>query len=305
MKRSVIWLLALAVFLTLWSGPGARAAEPMRLATGGAGDFFWVMGKELCRIWSEDGLPASVVETAGDRQNMDLVVSGKADAALVSGFALAGYLAEHPGAPIVTVASCWKSPVHVFLNREFIKTGSLADLTGRRLYLGPEASPDGIAARRILAALGIKPNRYAREISETELLSVMTDFIKRELDGAVIIGPAPDPMVRDIISGAGGIMGLIPAGPDDIAVLSAAGLPVFAATLPKESYSYQSDDIQLIAEGTYLIARTELPNETARLLSSGIFENAGRLAAYFPQGGKLSASDAAAHPVAPMQPALK
>ncbi len=61
----------------------------------------------------------------------------------------------------------------------------------------------------------------------------------------------------------------------------------------------------MIAEGTYLIAGADLPGETARRLSAGIFDNAGRIAAYFPQGGTLSAENATAHPVAPLHPALK
>ncbi len=291
--------------LALWPCLGARAARTMNLATGPAGDFFWIMGNELCRIWGDEGLPTEAVETAGDRENMDLVVSGKADVALVSGLALADFLKDNPGAPIVTVASCWKSVVHVMLNRDFVKTGSVSDLEGRKLYLGPKASPDGDAARRILAALGVKPNRYVREISRFELLEIMTDFRQRELDGAVIIGPVVDPMVRDIISGSGDIMRFIRADERDVAALSEAGLPLFLSTIPKESYSYQPDEVEAIAMGTYLVSRRDLPDETARRLSAGIFENANRIAAYFPRGGTLSAEGAAAHLIAPLHPALK
>jgi TRAP transporter TAXI family solute receptor len=305
MKRRITWTLVLAGALLVWSGPGARAGEPLGLATGQPGDFFWIMGKELCRVWGADGLPAEVVETAGDGENIDLVVSGKADAALVSGLALADFLKANPGAPIVTVASCWKSAVHVILNGQFIKTGSVCDLAGKKLYLGSEISPDGIAVRRILAALGITPKRYVREIGRSELLAAMTDFRKQELDGAIIIGPVPDPMVRDIISGTGGSMRFIPADESIASALRAAGLPVFLSTIPKESYSYQADDVAVIAMGTYLISRNDLADETARRLSAGIFKNANRIAGYFPQGQMLLPEDAAAHLIAPLHPGLK
>ncbi len=216
MRRRVVCSCILAAVIAAWCGCGAYAAGPLSLATGQPGDFSWVMGKELCRIWSEEGLPAEVVETAGDRENIDLVAAGKADIALVSGIALAGFLAEHPGSPIVTVASCWERPVHVMLNKEAHQDRHDARPGERKLYLGPEASPDGIAARRILAVLGIKPYRHTRDVAETELLSVMTDFVKQELDGAIVIGPVGDPMVRDIIGGSGGLYGLIPA--DEAAV---------------------------------------------------------------------------------------
>ncbi|MBN2225091.1 MAG: TAXI family TRAP transporter solute-binding subunit [Deltaproteobacteria bacterium] len=303
--RAAVCSGILVGILVAWSGLGAHAAGPIRLATGPAGDFFWIMGKELCRVWSAEDLAAEVVETTGDRENLALVVSGKADAALVSGFALADFLAEQPGAPVVTVASCWKSAVHVMLNNEFIKTDTLRDLEGRHLYLGPEASPYGNAVRRILAGLGIKPYRYVREIAKSELLGVMTDFIGRELDGAVIVGPVADPMVRDIVGGTGGIMGLIPADQADVSALSGAGLPVFALTIPKETYPYQTEDLVVIGVGTYLVARPDLSDETARKLAAGIFDNAGRIAAYFPRGGTLSVEEAAAHPVAPLHPGLK
>jgi TRAP transporter TAXI family solute receptor len=289
----------------VWCGSGAYAAGPLSLATGQPGDFFWVMGKELCRIWSADGLPAEVVETAGDRENIDLVAAGKADIALVSGIALAGFLAEHPGSPIVTVATCWEKPVHVMLNKKLIETGTMRDLEKRKLYLGTEASPDGVAARRMLAVLGIEPYRHTRDVAETELLSVMTDFVKQELDGAIVIGPVGDPMVRDIIGGSGGIFGLIPADEAAVSALAGTGLPLFLSTIPANSYPYHPDPVHVIAEGTYLIAGADLPGETALALSSGIFDNASRIAAYFPVGGTLSSENATAHPVAPLHPALK
>ncbi len=304
MKRRIALCLSVTVgILVTWSC--LAAAAPLRLATEHAGGFFWIMGKELCRIWDGAGTPAGVVETTGEHQNLELLVSGKADLALVSGFALSDYLAENPGAPVVTVATCWTSAVHVLLNKKFIETGTMRDLDGRHLYLGPETSPAGIAARRILEALGITPNRYVRDIPPSQLLDVMTDFVTRELDGAIVIGPVPDPMVRDIVSDTGGTMRLIPASAADVAALAAAGLPVFLATIPIDSYAYQPDDLTVIAEGTYLVSRPDLPGETANKLRDNIFANAGRLAAYFPRGGTLSAKDAAAHPVAPMHPALR
>jgi len=263
------------------------------------------MGKELCRIWSEEGLPAEVVETAGDRENIELVSAGKADIALVSGIALAGFMAEHPGAPIVTIASCWEKPVHVMLKKKLIETGTMRDLEKRKLYLGEKASPDGIAARRILAVLGIEPYRHTRDVAETELLSVMTDFVKQELDGAIVIGPLGDPMVRDIIGGSGGLYGLIPADEAAVSALTGAGLPLFLSTIPAGSYPYLPDPVRVIADGTYLIAGADLPGETARRLKAGIFDNAGRIAAYFPIGGALSSENATAHPVAPLHPAMK
>ena len=305
MKRRAVCVCVVTAVLTAWCGLFAHAAEPLSLATRKPGDFFWVMGKQLCRIWSADGLSAEAVETGGDRENMDLVASGTADIALVSGIALADYLAEHPDAPIVTVASCWKSAVHVMIDKEFVVTGSMGDLEKRRLYLGSETDPDGIAARRILAALGIKPYRYTREIADTELLSVMTDFKDRELEGAFVIGPVPNPMVRDIISDTGGTVVFIPANEADVSALSAAGLPLFLWKIPADSYSYQPDPVSVIAQGTYLIARADLPGETARRLSADIFANAARLAAYFPRGGTLSADEAADHLVAPLHPALR
>jgi TRAP transporter TAXI family solute receptor len=305
MIRRVVSSCVLAAVIAAWCGCGAYAAGPLSLATGQPGDFFWVMGKELCRIWSEEGLPAEVVETAGDRENIELVSAGKADIALVSGIALAGFLAEHPGSPIVTVASCWEKPVHVMLKKKLIETGTMRDLEKRKVYLGAEASPNGTAVRRILAVLAIEPYRHTRDIGETELLSVMTDFRKQELDGAIIIGPVGDPMVRDIIGGSGGIYGLVPADEAAVSALTGAGLPLFLSTIPADSYPFHPDPINVITEGTYLIAGADLPGETALALSSGIFDNAGRIAAYFPQGGTLSSENATEHPVAPLHPALK
>jgi TRAP transporter TAXI family solute receptor len=305
MKRIVMWSCVLAGLCAILSGAPARAAQPLRLATGGAGDFFWIMGNELSRIWDLHGIPTEAVETTGDRENLELLVSNGADVAFVSGFALADFLREHREAPIVTVASCWKSAVNVLLNKKFAVTGSVRDLDGRRLYLGGETSPEGMAVRRMLSALGVGPNKYARETTEFELLAVMTNFQRRELDGAIVIGPVPDPMVRDIIDGTGDIMRLVGADEAVVSTLAGAGLPVFLMTIPTESYPYQHDDLNVIATGTYLVARPDLPDDTARELWAGIFENTGQIAAYFPQGGVLSVSEAAAHLIAPLHPALK
>ena len=173
------------------------------------------------------------------------------------------------------------------LNKKLIETGTMRDLEKRKLYLGPEASPDGIAARRMLAVLGIKPYRHTRDVAETELLSVMTDFVKQELDGAIVIGPVGDPMVRDIIGGSGGIYGLIPADEAAVSALAGAGLPLFLSTIPAGSYAVPPRSDRRDRGGNLPDRGSRSPGRNGPALSSGIFDNADRIAAYFPQGGRF------------------
>ncbi len=305
MRRTALLVLAVSMLSMVGLPLSAPAADTMRLATTPAGTFFWVMGKELSTLWGETGLPTEIVESATDHENLDLLSSRKVDVALVSGPALKKYLGEHPDAPIVTLAAVWPSGVHLILRDKFVKTNSPNDLNGRKIYLGPARSTERETAVFILKALGVATNRYTPEVPDTSLLSVMTDFVKMELDGALIVGPVPVPIVRDIIDGTGDNMRLIPATEDTARAIDTAGLPAFLLTIPKDTYPFQSDDLTIPAVGNYLVARPDLPDGAAGLLVRSIFENVGRIARYFPQGGFLSADEGDAHLIVPLHPGAK
>jgi TRAP transporter TAXI family solute receptor len=254
---------------------------------------------------SEGGLPAKAVETTGDRENLKLLASREVDLALVSGAALTEYLGAHPDAPFVTVCAVWPSGIHFLLRDRFIKTDTVGDLTKRKLYLGPAGSPERDTVDRIMDALGVVPNRYAPEVSPASLLSVMTDFKNQALDGAVLIGPVPDPMARDIIDNTGRIIRLIGGTTDEARALDAAGLPAFVMIVPGDTYPFQADELSILAVGNYLIARKDLPDETASFIVRSTFENAAAIARHFPQGGILSREQADKHLVLGLHPGAK
>ena len=219
MKRAASVFFA-AIFLCAFA-PASFAGDALRIASAGYGDLFWVMGKRLGEILGSDDVPAQNIATSGDEENIELLVSGKADVAFVSGEAIDRFISSGGSVESLrTIARVWPSAVHVLLRGDFVKTNTIADIDKKYIYIGEKGSVHRTVIEKILAAKGIKIKHLMRDINDATLLSIMRNFVERELDGAIIIGPALNQATDDIISKTGGTFQLIPLSEGDLAAIA-------------------------------------------------------------------------------------
>lgn len=113
---------------------------PLRFATGRPGGWYEKYGALLKREGS--GLDVSLIPTDGSKENLKLLVGGKADAAVVQSDALAILHTMLPGSKLISEqATLYPEPVHLIANRSS-SVQSIRDIDAKRnvLYAGPEDS---------------------------------------------------------------------------------------------------------------------------------------------------------------------
>lgn len=135
----VIILLALATCI-------ANAQQPaMNVCTGGAaGNYYWV-GQQLAAN-TKGSMSVNVVETRGSMDNLDRIVTGGCDMAIVQNDALRVFQSRNPRslAAIERVTSIYKEYVHLVCNRQ-AGVDRVTDLTAKHtVAIGPAGSGSSV-----------------------------------------------------------------------------------------------------------------------------------------------------------------
>ncbi len=303
MKRPFILILTFAIAISFSTLTFAEGEKTLKIATDEMGEFFWVIGKNIAEVLSNEGIPTDVVVTSGDIENIEMLKSKEVDLAIVSGPVINSYLNEKGMADdIVTVTPIWPFAVHFMIRQDYIESRSITDLNNKNVYLGDEKSWERDAATKILEALGVKTKKMMWEVTELQLMDVMTDFIEKRLDGAVIFGAVPDPIVDSILSRTGHIYKLIPIGEGELKLISGTQIKSFLIRLPSDTYSYQSEEFTTLAVSNFLISRKDLPDDTAYRIVREIYENADAIKGYQRRGGPLFRELYREHLIVPMHP---
>jgi uncharacterized protein len=305
MKHSIKFGTILLVVLAFCLPKLLFAAEPLKFATDKRGDFSWIMGTKIAKTLNDSGIPTDVIISGGCAENLDLLLNSKADIALVSTPALNRYLNE--GGEIdkfSTITALWPRAIHFLLLDKFIKTGTLNDFHRRRVYLGPKGSLKGKIVEEVFESMGIKTKRTVMTLNELNIVGIMTNYIEQKLDGAIFIDRIPSPNVESILAKTGHFYKLIPAGREASGHLNGLGKGFFIVEVPEDIYTYQHEKYITIGIGSFLIARKDLPDETARKLVEAIFDNVDAIEKDFNFGFGLKKESGANNLVVPLHPGV-
>ncbi|MDX2258576.1 MAG: TAXI family TRAP transporter solute-binding subunit [Hyphomicrobiaceae bacterium] len=187
------------------SGTGATPAAPATTAAGGTPSIITVIAgstgettltaaQELASVLDgADGRPRLVAVTGrgGTQNGTDLVQLKGIDAAIMTTDALARLVAETAstgvGRRLVPLARLFHEEVHVLAGDDI---GTLADLAGRRVAVGPRGGTSAVTADRLFAALGITIAPVHAEHAEA-----LARLAAGELDAAVIVSARPVPVI--------------------------------------------------------------------------------------------------------------
>jgi hypothetical protein len=254
----------------------------LELAVGEAGSFFWLAGKQYEPLWEEAGVSVDIVTSGSDEKSLDMLLSGDVDMALVPGPILEGIAGDGVDtSSLVAVAPVWPGAVHIFIVRKKEKTGTLVDVKNKRIFSGDEGSWQSEVVDLLFEGADIRTKRLMTDMAMVELIDVMTDFVAKNLDGAVILGSVPNPFVDDILRQTGHVYHLIPIAGDEVALMKTSGMTLFPLTIPAGSYPYQPDDFVTAGYPQYLVSRNDLDGRKARaiaeILLSGFLETGGAL----------------------------
>jgi len=273
-------LIAVATLVLMATVP-VKAETFINILTGGTSGVYYPLGVAISQLFS-DNIPdarPSVQATKASVENLNLLQEGKGELAFTLGdslqFAIAGDKEAGFPAPLDklrVVAAIYPNYVQIVASEESgIKT--LADLKGKRLSVGAPASGTELNARAILAAAGLSYD----DLGQVEYLpfAESVELMKnRQLDATLQSAGLGVASIRDLAASVPIVVVDIPAD-----VVTKAGAPYMAATIPAGTYEGQEADVATASVTNYLVTHADVPDDLVYAMTKAIFEHLDALAA--------------------------
>jgi TRAP transporter TAXI family solute receptor len=232
------------------------------LGTATPGGGFPVYGEAFAAMVNaqEPRIRVTPKNTKGSTENVPLLEAGSLDLALVAGEIASSALAK-PGTPLRIIAAMYSSP-GVFMVRGDSPYRSIADLRGKPVVLGTQASGITALGRTVLDSLGIQVNQITLE-KAADGPPMLLDGRAEALWGAGVGWPAFGALAK---SGAR----FIGPNPREVEIILQRNPSLQAVTLPAKSYAGQDAPIASVGSWSYVLASEKLPEEAAYLLARAI-----------------------------------
>jgi TRAP transporter TAXI family solute receptor len=256
------------------------------LGTATPGGGFPVYGDAFAEVVGtvEPRLKVQTRNTKGSTENVPLLESGKLELALVAGEVASDALAK-PGTPLRVVAAMYSSP-GMFMVRADSPVRSIAELKGRPVVMGTQASGVTVLGRTVLAALEIPVQEITLE-KAADGPPMLLDGRAAALWGAGVGWPAFTALAK---SGARIV------GPDkeQVGLILSKNPRLQAVTLPAKSYPGQDAPVPSVGSWSYVLATAALNEEAAYLLARAVHRAEGPFSARLAQARETTAANTVA-----------
>ena len=219
--------------------------------------------------------------TKGSGENVPLLEAGKLDLALVAGEVANPVLAK-PDTRLRVISAMYATP-GMFIVPAGSPHRTIADLKGKPVVLGTQASGVTVLGRNVLSALGIEVQPIFLE-KAADGPPMLSDGRAVAMWGAGVGWPAFTALAK-----AGGRF--IAPNPDEVKAILAKNSALQAVTLPAGSYPGQSAPIPSVGAWSYVLANEKFPEETAYRLARAIHWAEGPLAARLDQARETTMSN--------------
>jgi len=211
--------------------------------------------------------------TKGSGENVPLLEASKLDIALVAGEVANAALAK-PGTRLRIITAIYATP-GMFIVPADSPIRTIADLKGRAVVLGAQASGITVLGRNVLEALGVEVQPiYLEKVADGP--PMLADGRAAAIWGAGVGWPA-----FNAIAKAGGRF--IAPDADQVRTILAKSPGLQAVTLPARSYPGQNAPIPSVGAWSYVLSNEALPEETAYRLGRAIHKGEGAFAARLEQ----------------------
>ena len=222
--------------------------------------------------------------TKGSTENVPLLEAGKLDLALVAGEIASAALAK-PGTPLRIVSAMYSSP-GMFIVRGDSPHRTIADLRGKPVVMGTQASGVTQLGRTVLDALGVEVKPIFLE-KAADGPPMLTDGRAEALWGAGVGWPAFTALAK-----SGGRF--IAPSPDEVKRILEKNPALQAVTLPAKSYPGQDQPLASVGSWSYVLANKELKEDTAYLLARAVHRAEAPLAARLEQARETTMANTVA-----------
>ena len=211
--------------------------------------------------------------TKGSGENVPLLEAGKLDIALVAGEVANPALAK-PDTRLRIITAIYATP-GMFIVPTDSPVRTLADLKGRPVVLGAQASGITVLGRNVLQALGVEVQPIYLE-KAADGPPMLADARAAAIWGAGVGWPA-----FSAIAKVGGRF--VAPDADQIRTILARNPGLQTVTLPAGSYPGQNAPIPSVGAWSYVLANQALPEETAYRLGRAIHSGERAFAARLEQ----------------------
>ncbi len=272
----------LALALVLFASVAAAQAAPKKLTLGTAtpGGGFELYGGALADAVNKTGSDVQLVPTAtrGSRQNIPFLKEGKLDVALVASLPAQEALASE-GSSLKIITAIYPT-FGVFAVRGDSPATTFDDLIGKKVAWGTSASGLTLLGKYVTEALNLDRDKdfQATYLEKAGLGAPMV------LDGKVDAlwgGGVGWPNFTKIMEGGGKLVGLTREQAEKVGKAYAFLTPM---TVPAGAYPGQTEPVESVGSFSFVLASSDLPDETAYELAKAIHKAQPALAERLAQG---------------------
>jgi len=269
-RRSISAAFALLPFsrMTAAQTSGAQVTE-ISLATATPGGGFPFFGDNAAAVINDTdpSLKVTTQNSAGSGENIKLLEAGKVDIALVAGepaYEAFSGIGREPS-KLLIIAAIYSNP-GMFAVRGDSPARSVSDLVGKKIAWGTRASGLTLLGKYIMDGLG----RDRDKDFEPVFLDKAGDGPVFVADGTVAAlwgGGIGWPGFTAVMQAGGRFVGL---NADEVAKVSAKHNFLKPITVPAGAYPGQTEPVNSVGSWSYILARTDLPDDTAYRLAKAL-----------------------------------
>ncbi len=259
------------------------AQTKVSLATATPGGGFPFFGDNAAAVINETdpSLSVQTQNTKGSAENIGLLEQGKVDIALVAGEPAYEAFAGIGRAPtkLKIITAIYSNP-GMFVVRGDSPARQLRDLVGKPIAWGTQASGLTLLGRYVTDGLGLDRDKDF----QAHYLEKAGDGPLMVADGRVAAlwgGGIGWPGFTAVMKAGGRFIGLTP---DEVARVSAKHNFLKAITVPAASYEGQKEPVNSVGSWSYILARTDLPDEVAYRLAKALHQGHAALVKRLAQG---------------------
>lgn len=267
--------------------PTLAAADGYTLATGRTTGKSFAVGVGISSLAKVKLMPQykmdlSAVESKGFVQNVRMLQNDQAQFAILQAmfghFARTGtgtFAGDTPDDSIRAVAMLWRDADHFVIDKEYERTGTIADLDqlqGKPVSMGVDGPGPIESNRLLLSHLGIDVDS---SFDLTHLNYVQSSDAMARGDIKAMSTPIRPPArhVEKLLSNSGGRHTLLSFTDEQIARAD-GGLGLWTPyVIPAATYPGQTEDIKTVAKSNLLVVRADVDEEVVYQVTKSVFEN--------------------------------
>ncbi len=286
MRKLSVLFFALILLLAACGGKNDRSDQSkdgeasfddlfITIATGGTSGVYYPLGAAFGTILEENlGIDASVQATQASVENVNLVLSGRAELALITGDTgfqayegSGAFEGEEPKEDLRSLAALYPNYLHIVTTKDS-GIESFADLKGKKVAVGAPNSGTELAARLLLEGHGMSYKDINPDyLSFAESVEQMKNGL---VHAAILSSGIPNSALMDLDTTHG--VKLIPIEEDAMKYLTEEYSYLGETVIPADSYS-NKEDVSAIAITNALIVSKDLSEDEVYHMTKAIFEN--------------------------------